>query len=258
MMLNQDMQALHQYLEHWRLKLSMAKTTTTAFHLNNKDIQRHLDVSVNSAALPNNDHPVYLGVMLDRTLTYRQHIVSLKRKVNGKNGLLYCLAGSSWGACTATLCTGALALVYSAAEYASPVWCCSANVPKLDSSLNDIMRIVTGCMRPMETTFLPILAGITPPDICCESHVSNITKAAMENPDHILHQRGSSAATVSRQRIRSSGLSLNMLPASSVLSLTRTRCGMVVSITVHLPSGPLALHPAHHCHPVLTYRESSG
>ena len=104
MMLNQDMQALHQYLERWRLKLSMVKTTTTAFHLNNKDIQCHLHVSVNSADLPNNDHPVHLGVMLDHTLTYRQHIESLKRKVNGRNDLLLFLAGSSWGACTAIAC----------------------------------------------------------------------------------------------------------------------------------------------------------
>ena len=92
MMLNQDMQTLHQYLECWRLKLSIAKITITAFHLNNKDIQCHFDISVNSAALPNNDHPVYLGEMLDHTLTYRQHIESLKCKVNGRNALLCCLA----------------------------------------------------------------------------------------------------------------------------------------------------------------------
>ena len=120
-MLNQDLQALHQYLECSRLKLSTAKTTTTAFRLNNKDIQCHLDVSVNSAGLPNNDHPLYLDVTLDRMLTYRQHIVSLKRKVNGRNGLLRCLACSSWGTCTAILCTSTLTLVYSAAEYTSPV-----------------------------------------------------------------------------------------------------------------------------------------
>ena len=203
MTLNQDMQALHQYLERWRLKLSTAKTTTTAFHLNNKDIQNHLDVSVNSTALPNNDHPVNLSVTLDCTLTYRQHIESLKHQVNGKNGFLCCLASSSWGAGTATLHTGALALVYSTAEYASPVWCRSAHVPKMDSSLNDTMRIFTECMCPTETTFLPILTDITPPDICRELHISNISKEAMENPDHILHQRVSSTATVSRQHIRS-------------------------------------------------------
>ena len=258
MTLNQDMQALHQYLEHWRLKLSMAKTTTTAFHLNNKDIQRHLDVSVNSAALPNNNHPAYLDVTLDHTLTYRQHIESLERKVNGRNGLLCCLAGSSWGACTATLRTGALTLVYSATEYISPVWCRSAHIPRLDSSFNNTMCIVNGCMCPTETTFLPVLAGIIPPDIRRESHVSNITKEAMENPDHILYQQVFLLPRFPGSVSGHTGLSLDTLPASSVLSLTCIRHGTIVSITVHLPSRPLALHPARHCHPVLTYRESSG
>ena len=163
--MKQDMQSLSEYLSRWRLKLSTAKTTTTAFHLNNRDIHRQLDVVVNGAPLPNNNNPVYLGVTLDRSLTYKKHLESLQSKVNARNGLLRCLAGSSWGTYTSTLRTGALALVYSAAEYASPAWCRSTHTRKLDVALNDTMRIVTGCMRPTETMFLPLLAGITPPDI---------------------------------------------------------------------------------------------
>ena len=93
--LNQDMQSISEYLSRWRLKLSTAKTTTTAFHLNNRDTHRQLDVVVNGAPLPNNNNPVYLGVTLDRSLTYKRHLVSLQSKVNDGNGLLRCLAGSS-------------------------------------------------------------------------------------------------------------------------------------------------------------------
>ena len=35
--LNQDMEKLLMYLNQWRLKLSLVKRTTTAFHLNNRD-----------------------------------------------------------------------------------------------------------------------------------------------------------------------------------------------------------------------------
>ena len=56
--LNQDMQSLSEYLSRWRLKLSTAKTTTTAFHLNNRDTHRQLDVLVNGAPLPNSNNPV--------------------------------------------------------------------------------------------------------------------------------------------------------------------------------------------------------
>ena len=200
------MQAITNYLQKWRLILSTAKTTSTAFHLNNRDSQRQLAVSVNGTMLPNCEHPVYLGVTLDRTLTYKHHIEALRRKVNVRNGLLRCLAGSTWGAYTSTLRTGALALVYSAAEYASPVWSRSAHTGKLDVGLYDSLRIITGCMRPTETTFLPVLAGIVPPDIRRESQVARLTKMAMDNPSHLLHDRVSVAVTYANeheQRLKS-------------------------------------------------------
>ena len=50
--------------------------------------------------------------------------------------------------------------MYSAFECASLVWCLSANTKKLYTSLNDSMHIITGSMRPIDTTFLPILCGI--------------------------------------------------------------------------------------------------
>ena len=146
-----------------------------------------------------NNNPVYLGVALDRALTYKRHLKSLQSKVNARNGLLLCLAGFSWGAYMSTLRTGVLALVYSAAEYASPAWCRSTHTNKLDVALNDTMRIITGCMRPTETTFLPVLAGITPPDIRREACVANIT--ARNNSDHLLHHKVTAADAACLQRL---------------------------------------------------------
>ena len=151
--------------------------------------------------LPNCNNPVYLGVTLDRSLTYKKHLESLQSKVNARSGLLRCLAGSSWGAYTSTLRTGALALVYSAAEYASPAWCRSTHTRKLDVALNDTMRIITGCMRPTETTFLPALAGITPPDTRREACVAKITATAKNNSDHLLHHKVTAIDAACPQRL---------------------------------------------------------
>ena len=109
--INQDVQSLSEYLSRWRLKLSTTNTTTTAFHLNNRDTRRQIGVVVNGAPLPNNNNPVYLSGTLDQALTYRKHLESLRSNVNARNGLLRCLAGSSWGAYiyTSTLRTGVLA-----------------------------------------------------------------------------------------------------------------------------------------------------
>ena len=43
--LTKDMAEIATYLETWRLMLSVAKTSTTAFHLNNKEAHRELTVS---------------------------------------------------------------------------------------------------------------------------------------------------------------------------------------------------------------------
>ena len=72
--------------------------------------------------------------------------------------------GSGWGAGAKTLRIATLSLVYSTAEYCTPVWCCSAHTRLINSVLNDALRIATGCLRPTLTDYLPILSGIPPPN----------------------------------------------------------------------------------------------
>ena len=136
-------------------------------------------------------------------MTYKDHLHNIQKKTSARNGLLRSLAGSSWGARTSTLRTGALALVYSAAEYASPVWCRSSHTKVLDVTLNEIMRSITGCLRPTKSTFLPVLAGIAPPHIRRESRVMNIATAARDDRQHILHQCVTGASSKPNRRLSS-------------------------------------------------------
>ena len=106
-----------------------------------------------------------LGVTLDRTLSYKQHIEKVKGKVRTRNNFLHKLANSSWGANTFTLRATALALCYSVAEYACPVWERSSHAKKVDASLNDSCRCITGCLRPTNVDSLYVLAGIAPPGV---------------------------------------------------------------------------------------------
>ncbi|KAI4811765.1 hypothetical protein KUCAC02_014641, partial [Chaenocephalus aceratus] len=64
-----------------------------------------------------------------------------------------------------TLKSTTLALCYSAAEYACPVWERAAHAKKLDPTLNASCRIITGCLKSTPTYRLYILAGIAPPEI---------------------------------------------------------------------------------------------
>ena len=106
--------------------------------------------------------PVYPGVTLDRTLSYKAHIENTKKKVGTRNNIIRKLRNSKWGATPTTLRSSALALCYSAAEYACPVWERSTHAKKLNTTLNETCRMITGCLKPTNTNSLPIHAGIAP------------------------------------------------------------------------------------------------
>jgi len=119
--LSKDMATLGEYLRTWKLKLSTTKMVSAVFHLNNKEAKRELKVNFNNETLQFCSEPKYLGVTLDRSLTYRRHLESLRKKVTSHVTLLRRLVGSGWGAGAMTLRTVTLVLVHSTAEYCAPV-----------------------------------------------------------------------------------------------------------------------------------------
>ena len=78
--LSQDMSTLSVYLQTWRLKLSHTKTVTAAFHLNNREAKHKLKVYNNDRLLPFCSTPTYLGVKLERSLTFCHHLLALHKK----------------------------------------------------------------------------------------------------------------------------------------------------------------------------------
>ena len=182
--LSLDMQRVADYLSAWRLRLSTAKTTCTAFHLNNRESSRKLAVTVNGTTIPYTQNPTYLGVMPDRQLTFRQHLEGLCGKVRARNCLPRLLAGSTWGVHASVLRTSALALAYSAAEYAAPAWCRSTHTKKLDAALNDTMHIISGGLKPTRREFLPVLTGIPPAHLRREHSTFKLALQAQLNANH--------------------------------------------------------------------------
>ena len=185
--LSQDMTTLSAYLQTWRLKLSNTKTMTAAFHLNNREAKRELNVYNNGNLLPSCLVPTYLGVKLDRSLTFRHHLEVFRKKLSTQVALLRRLAGSGWGVGANTLRISALSLVYSTAEYCAPIQCRSTHTRLIDSILNDALRIVTGYLRPIPTEDLSVLAGIQPAELRRLGATLSLVNRAMYDPDHVLH-----------------------------------------------------------------------
>ena len=79
--LSQNMTTFSAYLQTRRLKLSHTKTVTALFHLNNQEAKRELKVYNRYRLLSFSPTASYLGVKLERLLTFRCHLVSLRKKL---------------------------------------------------------------------------------------------------------------------------------------------------------------------------------
>ena len=163
--LTDSLSLLTEYYAKNHLKPNASKTQVCAFHLRNREANRPLRVTWSGTPLEHHPNPLYLGVKLDRTLSYRSHILSTKAKVNTRNNILRKLTNSKWGCTPHILRISTLALCYTAAEYACPVWSRSVYASKLDPALNNACRTITGCLKPTNTSNLHLLAGIAPPEI---------------------------------------------------------------------------------------------
>ena len=163
--LTNDLKLISDYLHKWRLIPNTDKTVVTPFHLNNRLSKYKPQIKFGGKSLEYDPTPKYLGVTLDRQLTYKHHIENTAAKLKTRNKIIHKLAGSSWGAAMPTLRTSALALVYSAAEYASPVWLNSSHCSKIDVQLNHSMRIISGTVKSTPIEWLPVLCNILPPHI---------------------------------------------------------------------------------------------
>jgi hypothetical protein len=163
--LSKALNDLTPYYKENHLRANPAKTQVCAFHLRNHEAKRQLSINWSGTQLENCVHPVYLGVTLDRSLTYKTHIQKTRAKVSARNNIVSKLTGTRWGANPHTLRSTALALCYSTAEYACPVWERSAHAKKIDPVINSTCRLITGCLRSTPVDCLYSLSGIAPPDI---------------------------------------------------------------------------------------------
>jgi len=159
-------------------------------------------VKYNSETLPFCSEPKYLGVTLDRLLTYRRHLESLRKKLTSRIALVSQLAGSGCGAGATTLRIATLVLIHSTAEYCAPVWCRRDHTRFIDPTINDVLRIVTGCLPPTPADKLPVLAAIQPAELRRNGATLSLGRRAME-PGHLLHSALTRLSGTAARRLKS-------------------------------------------------------
>ena len=91
--LSLDIEHLNEYFDYWKLRLNAKKTVATCFHLDNKQAARKLKVTLAGDVLEHDFAPKYLGVTLDRSLTYEKHTENVRDKVKSRCNIISKLTG---------------------------------------------------------------------------------------------------------------------------------------------------------------------
>ena len=201
--ISQDMTTFSAYFKIWRLKFSHAKMVAAALQLPNRETKHKVKVYSKSKLLPFCPALTYLGVKLDRSLTFCHHLETLRKKLSTRVKLPMRPPDSEWGAGKKPLRSASLSLVFSTAECCAAVWCCSAHTRLLDSVLNDALSIITGCLRPTPTNHLSILSGIQPVELRRLRATFSLAKRCTLDLDHIFHNQVGGSLDVHKENLKS-------------------------------------------------------
>ena len=163
-LLNDDLEVLRQFCDKWKLKLSSTKTVYTIFTMSKSESEKSLRLRFGECCIGKEENPVYLGVQLDRRLTFTGHINNLKSKASQRLRIVKRLASTQWGADKATLRQMYLGYVRSAMEYnlAMQNICSNSNQEKLNKVQNEAVRFISGGMRSTPIEACEIDANIEP------------------------------------------------------------------------------------------------
>ena len=179
--LTQCLLELSEYYKANTLKANPGKTVSCMFHLNNGKASQALELRLNDVKIEHDAGPKYLGVTLDRTLSFKQHGQNFAGKIQSRKKPAIKAGKFEVGARPLVIRTTALAMCYSVAEYACPVWLDSTYSKIMDVALKETFRKITGCMKNTPINQFYNLSGIPPPLMGRKFHLM-IKKQAKDRP----------------------------------------------------------------------------
>lgn len=69
--LNENLTKVNTFFKSWNLTLNPGKSASIVFHLNNREANRKLNLVVDGNFIPTENARNYLGIKLDRPLTFK-------------------------------------------------------------------------------------------------------------------------------------------------------------------------------------------
>lgn len=86
--LKKDLANLHTFFKSWHLTFNLGKSTSIVFLLNNREVSKKFNLVVDANIIPTKNIPKYLGIKLDRALTFKQHLKEVKDKLKKQSNII--------------------------------------------------------------------------------------------------------------------------------------------------------------------------
>lgn len=141
--LQDHIKELEKWLDKWKIKVNPTKCVHVTFTLRKGNCPK---LKINNIDIPEQNHVKYLGIHLDRRLTWSQHIESKSTQLKLKTSQL------QWLLCPhSALNLNCKVLIYK--SIIKPIWtygiqlwgtASASNIEKLQKRQNKILRLITG------------------------------------------------------------------------------------------------------------------
>ena len=156
---------LVEWSSKWRLHLSPLKCETSFFSLDPYQSRVQPSLYILNTPLKFNPHPTFLGVTFDCTLSFKHHVLSLRKKFHSRFRALRSIASASWGPSKESICILYKAFILPILTYASPGWfpfSSPTHITSVERMHRSSCRVITGCLLSTPIPLLHIEALLPP------------------------------------------------------------------------------------------------
>ncbi|GBP11128.1 Retrovirus-related Pol polyprotein from type-1 retrotransposable element R1 4 [Eumeta japonica] len=142
------------------------------------------ELKLGTVGIEQSEEMKYLGVILDRTLTWNKHLSYVTNKALRMAYACQRLYGKTWGLRPKMMAWSYRTIIVPMVTYGSIVWWPKVDQAKTQLTLNKINRNVclgvTGALKTCPTAAMEVLTGCTPLHICVKAEAA---RAALRLPD---------------------------------------------------------------------------
>ena len=157
------MDSVAKWSKEWKLQLNSAKSEVALFTLDSSQAKCKPHITIHGSPINHNPTPKFLGVTLNRSLSFGPHVTNTIQKATFKLRILGAVGNTSWGWKKHDLKRVYQSHILSVIHYAGggwQPWLSNTNILKLETAQNRALRLITGQGMSSPVEALRAEAGI--------------------------------------------------------------------------------------------------